>query len=87
MPGTLIGPDITTCVPTITDNAVAQGLISEPVVGISFRPTTTESNTNGELTFGGVNPGRFTPGELRFVSVHLLTLPSSPNGLVHTCLR
>ncbi|KAI0694704.1 acid protease [Earliella scabrosa] len=67
--GTLLGPDITSCVPTITDNAVAQGLISESVVGISFRPTTSESNTNGELTFGGVNPSRFTPGELRFVPI------------------
>lgn len=40
-------------VPTVPDNMLAQGLISSEVVGVFFAPTTTESVTNGELTFGG----------------------------------
>ena len=53
-------------VPTVVDNAFAQGLIHAKVVGVSFEPTTQESVTNGELTFGGVNHKKFT-GPLRYV--------------------
>ena len=42
-------------VPTVTDNMLAQGLIPSEVVGVFFAPTTSESITNGELTFGGVD--------------------------------
>ncbi len=58
-----LGPDDLTAgtissggeVPTVVDNAFAQGLIHAKVVGVSFEPTTQESVTNGELTFGGVD--------------------------------
>ena len=53
-------------VPTVVDNAFAQGLIHAKVVGVSFEPTSQESVTNGELTFGGVNHKKFT-GPLRYV--------------------
>ena len=53
-------------VPTVVDNAFAQGLIHAKVVGVSFEPTTQESVTNGELTFGGVNYHKFT-GHLKYV--------------------
>ena len=42
-------------IPTVPDNLLAQGLISSEVVGVFFAPTTTESITNGELTFGGID--------------------------------
>ena len=42
-------------VPTVPDNLLPQGLISSEVVGVFFAPTTTESITNGELTFGGID--------------------------------
>ncbi|KAG1864670.1 aspartic peptidase domain-containing protein [Suillus subalutaceus] len=41
-------PDTT--IPTVTDNLYSQGIISETVVGVSFEPTTSESDANGELT-------------------------------------
>ena len=53
-------------VPTVTDNAFLQGLIPNKILGISFEPTTTLNATNGELTFGGVNPSKFN-GEIEFV--------------------
>ncbi|KAH9934562.1 family A1 protease [Epithele typhae] len=56
------------CIPTVTDNAFSQGLISAHAVGISFQPTTTTGNTNGELTFGGVDTSKFT-GALNYVPI------------------
>ncbi|RPD56618.1 acid protease [Lentinus tigrinus ALCF2SS1-6] len=65
--GTLI-PATSECIPTVTDNAFAQGLISNKEVGIAYAPTTSLSDPNGELTFGGINEKRFS-GPLRFVSI------------------
>ena len=47
-------------VPTVTDNAFAQGLLASKEVGISFAPTTSTSDPNGQLTFGGVDTSKFT---------------------------
>ena len=63
--GTLF-PNTSACVPTVTDNAFAQGLIDAHEVGISFAPTTSLEITNGELTFGGIDSSKFT-GPLNFV--------------------
>ncbi|KAM5546168.1 hypothetical protein V8D89_000294 [Ganoderma adspersum] len=65
-------------VPTIVDNAFAQGLIHAKVVGISFEPTTQESVTNGELTFGGVDHRKFT-GPIKYVPI---TSTSPASGYV-----
>lgn len=65
--GTLI-PAVDECIPTVTDNAFSQGLITAHEVGVSFQPTTTLANTNGELSFGGVDPTKFT-GPLQFVPI------------------
>ena len=46
-------------VPTVVDTAFASGLINNTIVGISFTPTTEADQSNGEITFGGVNPSRF----------------------------
>ncbi|OCH86411.1 acid protease [Obba rivulosa] len=46
-------------IPTVTDNALAQGLISTKQVGVSFEPTTSLSDTNGEVTFGGPDFTKF----------------------------
>ncbi|KAI9070304.1 family A1 protease [Trametes sanguinea] len=56
------------CIPTITDNAFSQGLIPEHLIGISFEPTTSLDNANGELTFGGTDSSKFT-GRLEFVPI------------------
>ena len=44
----------------MTDNLLKQGLISSAVVGVSFEPTTEDTVTNGELTFGGTDSSKFT---------------------------
>ncbi|KAI0752479.1 acid protease [Daedaleopsis nitida] len=72
--GTLF-PDEDACIPTVTDNAFAQGLIDAHQIGISFEPTDSFEITNGELTFGGVDPTKFT-GELSFVPI-TSTLPAA----------
>lgn len=57
--GTLTNSPATT-IPTVTDNLYSEGIISEIVVGISFEPTTTQTDTNGELTFGGTDATKYT---------------------------
>ncbi len=53
-------------IPTVLDTAFAAGSIDANFIGVSFEPTTQDSVTNGELTFGGVNESKFT-GQLAFV--------------------
>nr|VWP02631.1 Plp [Ganoderma boninense] len=72
--GTLI-PAVTDCIPTVTDNAFAQGLIGAHEIGISFEPSSSLDNANGELTFGGVDTSKFT-GPLNFVPI-TSTAPAS----------
>jgi hypothetical protein len=61
-------------VPTVTDSANREGLLSSYEISVSFEPTTSTSTQNGELTFGGVDPSRFT-GSINFMYVDL-TSPS-----------
>ncbi|KAG2350726.1 acid protease [Suillus weaverae] len=49
-----------TTIPTVTDNLYSQGTISQKVVAISFEPTTSQTVTNGELTFGGTDATKYT---------------------------
>ena len=49
-----------TKIPTVSDNLLSQGKISSEVVGISFNPTTSLSSGNGDPTFGGVDPSKYT---------------------------
>ncbi|PCH37388.1 aspartic peptidase A1 [Wolfiporia cocos MD-104 SS10] len=65
--GTLF-PDIMECVPTVTDNAWSKGLIGAYEVGISFAPVTEVGQVNGELTFGGIDPSKYT-GTLNYVPI------------------
>ena len=53
---------------TVSDNLLAEGEIGTEVLGVSFAPTTTAPNTNGVLTFGGVDTSRYT-GEITYVPV------------------
>ena len=55
-------------IPTVTENAFSQGLIPQNLIGISFEPTTSPNQVNGELTFGGIDSSKFT-GTLDFVCV------------------
>ncbi|PCH34196.1 family A1 protease [Wolfiporia cocos MD-104 SS10] len=53
-------------VPTVTDNLYSQGQISENLVSVYFAPTTSEDDTNGELTFGGTDSSKYT-GSINYV--------------------
>ena len=55
-------------VPTVTDNLFTQGTIAENSIGISYEPSTSDNVANGELTFGGTDPTKFT-GEITFVPI------------------
>ena len=56
-------------VPTVTDNLMSQGTISQDLVGVSFVPTTVaDAVQNGELDFGAVDEGKFT-GPISFVPI------------------
>ena len=52
-----LSPAESELIPTVTDNLFDQGKISAHEVAISFEPE--ELFASGELTFGGVDTGRF----------------------------
>ncbi|OSX58416.1 hypothetical protein POSPLADRAFT_1154005 [Postia placenta MAD-698-R-SB12] len=56
-------PNINEKTSTVTDNAWFQGLLAAYEVGIGFAPA-----DNGELTFGGTNPTRYT-GNINYVPI------------------
>ncbi|KAG6813705.1 hypothetical protein H0H92_008112 [Tricholoma furcatifolium] len=66
--GTL-SPSKNETIPTVTDNAYAQGLICSPEIGIYFEPYTNESQI-GEISWGGADTSRYT-GEMTFAPVTL----------------
>jgi Eukaryotic aspartyl protease len=65
----------TTTVPTVTDNLYAQGTISTESIGISYAPTTSTGEINGELTFGGTDSTKYT-GSITYVPI-TATSPAS----------
>ncbi|KAG1843018.1 aspartic peptidase domain-containing protein [Suillus subalutaceus] len=65
--GSLIdGPN--TAIPTVVDNLYSQGTISQEVVSVLFEPTTSKTNTNGELTFGGTDFFKYT-GDIGYTPI------------------
>ncbi|KAG6327917.1 hypothetical protein ID866_11172 [Astraeus odoratus] len=72
--GTL-SPDEHLTIPTVTDNLLAQNTIPQEVIGISFQPTDSLFEVNGELTFGGVDTNKFT-GSISYVPI-TTTSPSA----------
>ncbi|KAI8972455.1 acid protease [Trametes punicea] len=70
-----LSPDTGSTIPTITDNLFTQGVISEHLVSVSFEPTTSTDDVNGELTFGGIDSSKFT-GSITFAPI-TSTSPSS----------
>ncbi|KAG6806463.1 hypothetical protein H0H93_002916, partial [Arthromyces matolae] len=69
-------PSSNETVPTVLDNAFAQGIISDKILGVFFQPTTQLNLTNGgEITWGGVDESKFI-GDIVFTNV-TTTYPSS----------
>lgn len=64
--------DESACIPTVVQNAYSQGLIPAEELGISFAPITgsSGSDTNGVLTFGGVDTSQYT-GTLTYTYVRM----------------
>ena len=61
----------TTCgttIPTITDNLFSQKKIPANQYALSFQPSTTDSDANGEITFGGIDESKFT-GSINYVPI------------------
>ncbi|KIJ40077.1 hypothetical protein M422DRAFT_257145 [Sphaerobolus stellatus SS14] len=63
-----LSPATSTLIPTVIDNLFAQGTIPSRLVAISFEPTNSETITNGEITFGGIDSSKFT-GAITFVPI------------------
>ncbi|KAH9945544.1 acid protease [Amylocystis lapponica] len=62
-------------IPTVTDNLYSQGVITNNLVAVSFAPTTSESDANGELTFGGTDSSKYT-GPINYIPL-TSTFPAS----------
>ncbi|KAF8555831.1 acid protease [Imleria badia] len=65
---TLTPPDYHENIPTVIDNLMSQGLIKNKVLGVYFAPSTNLNDTNGVLTYGGVDSTLYE-GELTYVPV------------------
>ncbi|KAG2145185.1 acid protease [Suillus clintonianus] len=63
-----LSQNITSIVPTVMDNARQQGLIQSQIMSVSFAPASSVNDTNGVITFGGVNPSLFV-GNITYVPV------------------
>ncbi|KAI0685799.1 acid protease [Cytidiella melzeri] len=55
-------------IPTVTDNLFSQGTIANDLIGISYEPTTTDGQSNGELSFGSVDESKIT-GDVNYVPI------------------
>ncbi|CAO3666834.1 unnamed protein product [Umbelopsis ramanniana] len=62
-------------IPTVTDNLFSNGITSANLFALSFEPSTQDSETNGEITFGGTDVSKFT-GPISYVPI-TATSPSS----------
>ena len=66
----------------MTDNLLSQGTIDTEVLAVSFEPATSDSDANGELTFGGTDSSKFT-GDIAYVYVSAAPLYCSARSLIH----
>ncbi|KAF8214900.1 acid protease [Mycena galopus ATCC 62051] len=55
-------------IPTVTDNCLAQKLINQEVIGISYKPTTDGNGMTGSLCFGGPDP-KMCNGPISYVPI------------------
>jgi cathepsin E len=62
----ILHPDDSMIARTVTDNLFDQGIIQKNQVAVSFEPTNSIPIVNGELTFGGVDPTKYT-GEIDYL--------------------
>ena len=65
----------------MTDNLFSQGIIDTEVLAVSFEPATSDSDANGELTFGGTDSAKYT-GDIAYVYVSASPLYRSGRLLI-----
>jgi len=82
--GTL-SPATGTTIPTVTDNLFSKGTISAHSIGISFEPSITGNDLNGEITWGGVDSSKLT-GAITTIPV-TKTSPSSEFWGINESIR
>jgi cathepsin E len=70
-----LSPATTSTIPTVTDNLFSQGIISAHEIGVSFEPSITGNDLNGEITWGGTDSTKFT-GAITFIPL-TTTSPAS----------
>ncbi|KAJ7201369.1 family A1 protease [Mycena pura] len=65
-----LSPDSNLVISTVTDNLFSQGTITQNMIGVSFEPptSTADSQTNGEITFGGTDESKYT-GEITYTPI------------------
>ncbi|KAG2098269.1 acid protease [Suillus discolor] len=72
-------PD-TGLIPTVMDNALKQGLIKNQIFGISFAPAPNLPDTNGVITYGGIDPA-FYIGDITYTPITETSRSSSFWGI------
>ncbi|KAG1845898.1 acid protease [Suillus subalutaceus] len=82
--GTL-SPDANALIPTVMNNALKQGLIKKQTLGVLFAPATTYNDTNGVLTYGGIDHALYT-GEITYTPVTKILPAAQFWGINVTCL-
>ncbi|KAJ6504591.1 acid protease [Mycena vitilis] len=55
-------------VSTVTDNCKEQGLISNEIIGVCYKPTTGPNAADGWLSFGGPDSSKYT-GDITYVPI------------------
>ncbi|KAG2351107.1 aspartic proteinase, partial [Suillus spraguei] len=58
----------TMTIPTVTDNLYKQGTISQDVVSVFLEPSSSQTQTKGELTFGGTDATKYT-GDIAYTPI------------------
>ncbi|KAF8910133.1 aspartic protease [Gymnopilus junonius] len=80
-----LSPATSSTIPTVTDNLFSQGTISAHEIGISFEPSITGDDLNGEITWGGTDSSKFT-GSITFIPV-TSTSPASEFWGINQSIR
>ncbi|EPT02034.1 hypothetical protein FOMPIDRAFT_1119342 [Fomitopsis schrenkii] len=73
----------TTQIPTIVQNAFAQGRIPVAEIGIAFTPTTVATDINGVVTYGGVDSSYHT-GAITYTPITALPESSKYVGITQS---
>ncbi|KAG2368810.1 aspartic peptidase domain-containing protein [Suillus spraguei] len=66
----------TTTIPTVTDDLYKKGSIPQDIISIFFQPSSSQTESDGELTFGGTDATKYT-GEIAYTALTSTMNPAS----------